>query len=586
MEFGQMSFGSLFGEEYSILEPTPKKEKETKAKKASDEKGAEKKKKAAKAEKHVTLPCKVYGGSFMTTILPLEGESESITISELAKRLIAGGMDEMASNTKRIYVAEDNASVAYVTTELHAVETGNDTLLSFGENGIIFCYGEQKVTYTKDDFPDVEEDELSLAELAEKAVESFPDFKGCKMLYDVEAGTVVPQFKDALESADKVDFPLIIHVNGEVLTLTEEDVSGNTVGDVIAHVSSEFACPDVESVLYKNDNGAYFLLLKSSKSVYTSVEKKNKGAKTQKKETKYPSGAIVYLCFNGYHEQLSADKFGGKEKITKQDLIDYFKPKFAVFSSAEKIGGMSCFYDNLQNRLSVDISPGRRGAFGSSSKRRYDKSWDYEEREVYASTPDGSDPMDNIILLPSELEQIMNNPKVSCCNKEIMDKSRMPFAGCKVYANGYGAFFHKKVDGKERLVDFKYKLPKPSKTVLDGMITYFRSQMPNEAIVQLVYDHRARVYYMKLPATSVATRTAVQASFPLWHDIYKETVATFHSHDSMPAFFSSTDDEAEMDQIGVFGVIGQVDTEQPQILIRAVYEGGTKNISWDDFFAL
>lgn len=579
---GQMNLGSIFGAEYAFEEtPAPKKGKKAAKPKTEKKEKTEKAKKQEK-QKEITLPCKVYGGSFSAELLPKEGETEVIDEKTLLARLAEAGFEEVLSSARRLFIPEETG-VVYVVKGLYTTGTDLDMLLDFGEKGIVFAYGEEKIAFTKEDFPDIEDDELTLGNLIDKAIDAFPTFKGLKVFYDVEGGVVIPLMEKAVSDKDLLEFPCTVNVNGSTLTFAEGELEGNNIEALKKHISGEWSHPDV-TIDVCDVNGKYYVLFTSKKASNVTADKKNKGAKTKKKEEKYPSGCMVYLCFNGYYEQLTPNAFGGKEKFTKKDLIEYFKPKFAVFNSAEKVGNINCFYDEMQNRLSVDCTPGRRGATNASS-RRYDRSYDFEEREIYTSTDDGHDPLEDCILLESEYKSYLEKPGATCVGKEILSK-KLPFYGCKLFANATAAYIYGDGAGGKQLVQYTSKVPRPRKAILDAIVAYFKKQMPVEAICQLMYDHKSGEYYIRVPEESSvqANRVSVLACFPIEKNPHREVIATFHSHNSMPAFFSPTDDEAEMDQIGVFGVIGRLDLPQPQLLIRAVYEGGTKYLPMEEFF--
>lgn len=63
----------------------------------------------------------------------------------------------------------------------------------------------------------------------------------------------------------------------------------------------------------------------------------------------------------------------------------------------------------------------------------------------------------------------------------------------------------------------------------------------------------------------------------------KIQVMDVHSHNTMPAIFSVTDDQDEI-YPGVFGVIGNLDKEDPTMSIRVGYNGIFRNCLLSDFF--
>ena len=564
--FGNYDFGSMFGSEYSITEEQkPKKEKK---KKETVNKNTKATKSTPELQRKIKLPCKVIAGSFSCVI---EGDEE-VTLEALIDKIKETGFDEIRlADVRAIYCPKEYAGTVYVVSKI-SIPLGDDTLLDL-ENDLKFVYGEQKLNFSKEDFSDTEEP--TVLELKEKIYEAFPEFKGMDVFYDISTNlaTIMADKQPALKDGDIISFPLNVNVCGERRMVMEEDLDGTTVKDVVAYLTGEFSHPDVTCMLVGNAE-CYLLCLHAKGVSVSSAAKTSKNKKAKKKEPKYPSNAIVYIVINGYHEQLKSENFEGKEKITKQDLIDYFKGKFAIFSSAEKTGNMKLYYDELQNRLSITFEPGTRGsAYGS---RRYDRSWDYEEREHYVSTEDGHDPMEDVIFLKEEFNNVLTNPMSVCFNKEILANSILPYGGCKIFANNVAAYIYRNEKGANHLEKVSYKLPSIPRRVYDAIITYFKGELPNEAIIQVIYDHRHNNFILQRPEHVDATPVSVTSTFPVWSNPYLSLVATIHSHANMEPFFSPTDDSAEMDQIGIFGVIGRLGSDNPQMLLRAVYEGGQK----------
>ena len=76
----------------------------------------------------------------------------------------------------------------------------------------------------------------------------------------------------------------------------------------------------------------------------------------------------------------------------------------------------------------------------------------------------------------------------------------------------------------------------------------------------LAYTWEDGVYHLKHPkqeSTSIAVK----------YERLPNTVLEVHSHASMPAFFSHTDTEDEKG-FGLFGVVGRLDEEHPEVRLR------------------
>lgn len=111
---------------------------------------------------------------------------------------------------------------------------------------------------------------------------------------------------------------------------------------------------------------------------------------------------------------------------------------------------------------------------------------------------------------------------------------------------------------------------------------YFRSRLPNEALVRIVLKDGK--YDLIVPEEVSVSRTHVEV-----HAHRPEEgllIAEIHSHNSMPAFWSSVDDADENDAIvyGVFGGIRRDETVPVQTKFRTFYKGACAVLSETDIF--
>ena len=60
-------------------------------------------------------------------------------------------------------------------------------------------------------------------------------------------------------------------------------------------------------------------------------------------------------------------------------------------------------------------------------------------------------------------------------------------------------------------------------------------------------------------------------------------VAEFHSHGSLPAFFSATDDRDEQG-FRIYGVTGRLDTVEPELSLRVGVYGHFAPLEWSRVF--
>jgi PRTRC genetic system protein A len=116
---------------------------------------------------------------------------------------------------------------------------------------------------------------------------------------------------------------------------------------------------------------------------------------------------------------------------------------------------------------------------------------------------------------------------------------------------------------------------------LRSVLASARKRMPNEAMYQFWWDgtsHNAvtRTWRCTMP-TQISSPTALR------FDDLGQTVIDLHSHNSMPAFFSSTDD-ADEQGLRFYAVIGRIDTDQPEIRCRVGVYGHFLDVPADMIF--
>ena len=143
---------------------------------------------------------------------------------------------------------------------------------------------------------------------------------------------------------------------------------------------------------------------------------------------------------------------------------------------------------------------------------------------------------------------------------------------------GIGTFRGVYEEGSVDELSFNFELPKIPMYLLSTIVKEFKRNSKMEAIMQIFYSKRDG-YYLQMPEVESVSNVHVGYRFLKNADTL---VMTVHSHNRMAAFFSQTDNEDET-YPGLFGVIGRVD-KNPQIKIRAGYNGSFVNLNLDDIF--
>ena len=115
--------------------------------------------------------------------------------------------------------------------------------------------------------------------------------------------------------------------------------------------------------------------------------------------------------------------------------------------------------------------------------------------------------------------------------------------------------------------------------ILAKICLYFTSQLPYEALVRIY--HKDGEYHLDIPEVIRASKVNIVVPPP---DRDKGLlVCEIHSHNTMSAFFSSVDDADEI-YPGIYGVIGKLDEEIPQMRFRVVYDAEKRRVYSKDIF--
>jgi PRTRC genetic system protein A len=129
---------------------------------------------------------------------------------------------------------------------------------------------------------------------------------------------------------------------------------------------------------------------------------------------------------------------------------------------------------------------------------------------------------------------------------------------------------------------FYPEVPKAPVSLLVTAISAFRDRPKHEAVLEIFYDKRDGSFRLYWPPQRNATAGSVEYDpLPETDDVLR--YLSVHSHNAMPAFFSSTDDEFET-ATGLFGVIGRVEDDRPEALFRASCGGLFVPLQIEDLF--
>lgn len=292
--------------------------------------------------------------------------------------------------------------------------------------------------------------------------------------------------------------------------------------------------------------------------VAKAIEKAKKAKPLQSNE-KLPEGRPLLVCYARYSFEVSIDE---REELQKE---------------AESRGDGSTELDILREKMERE--------FPELSKERVKWHWTKDEKEA-----DSQLNLEPIVVVPvvtagtkgAIIEEKLRGTHSSVISMlrdmrpihtlyardGIYEVRKMPPVGIfsvrlKKCENIFGDFW------QEGII---FALPRIPSNIMDTVIERFRQSLPYEDVALICWRDKVG-YYVIFPDKEEFSSTHVR--FKRISDQHI-VVAEIHSHGTLPAFFSSTDDEDEK-KTGIYAVVGRLDTPSPEIVVSYVC-GGVRRI--------
>lgn len=551
MDFNFEGFGG-FEMDVDDFFKSPTVEKKEKAKKGSAKK--EKSKSAGKGKSsfdcQVSLPVVIKARGFETT---MEGEGEK-KLSEVYEWLLENGYDQFKVSGMKLFYHKLKKTV-YVSDE-SVFASPDNTLVDFGKHDVIVVAdGQLKAEFNLEYFDGKEADEVSVFDVVQAWIDVNNDYTGCSLCFDAESGVGYPVFKDRGKKAfDDKDGKAFFLIHGG----SHEEVDVETYDELMKQLKGSegingMSTDKMDMEVYSSEHTlALFVTYHGySSSCYSKKSGASSSGKTATVETKYKLPLTLFVATFGETWILTPENFGGKEKITLDELKDFMAKEKGQRIFADKSRKMDSYYNEEENRLSVMFVSGTKGC-----KLIHDK---------------------------EELEKIK---KLDCYDGHYTEAGRSFRIRCLPHGNFYS------YKGKDResymitSIDWERKLPKIPYSILEDIISYFREDISLEAAVRIYYN-KERKEFSFVKASGSCSRVHISYEYDTDMELLmgkKIQVMEIHSHNTMQAYFSPTDDRDESLYPGLFGVIGRLDTVTPQVLFRAGVDGLFKLLSVDEIF--
>ena len=353
--------------------------------KAEEKKAEEKKttaKKAEKGNKTSTKPTKKSGKDFEATdkisypvtvkmpykTLVIEGDGEG-TVKDVLAAVFKQGYKEIALLAKIV-----NEGILYIGAGQATTPADRKSAVNL-ENPVEICIGELRCEYNVSHFDG--EEEVSLEDVVTKFTENNPKFSGAEWLFDPEVNVITPFFKGFPEKTKEKDAVSqgmeVLSVFGVKTALSAE--SETEIKDLPEEIGEGYSYHfgQIDMTLLAT------LRLPASASYVTVRDewKINKGAKREKVAEKYVLPLKLWLYNFNMERELTADDFGGKDKVTGDDVREYLKNDISAFADDGR--SFDFIYSKSQNTLSVGINSGKKGCVLSAGQSVWDDMWEDEE---------------------------------------------------------------------------------------------------------------------------------------------------------------------------------------------------------------
>lgn len=122
---------------------------------------------------------------------------------------------------------------------------------------------------------------------------------------------------------------------------------------------------------------------------------------------------------------------------------------------------------------------------------------------------------------------------------------------------------------------FGHKIPTE---MLNKILAFFKNVMAMignagtghgdyEAMAHIVWNTKEQAYRIAIPRQKVA-KASVSYTWDHIDPDYETVIFDIHSHNSMGAFYSGTDESDDRSYIGISGVAGRLNTDDPQLIYR------------------
>ena len=487
-------------------------------------KDANKKNTSSAKDFEVAFPLTVRARGFETSI----ESCNSNKVSDVISYLVENGFEELKMNCFRAFYDKDGNTLYFTLSQVACVT--EDTLITLP---VTVLDGEKKAVFDAEMFPDKDEDEITALDIADKFASINPEYQGCHLIY--QGDYCYPVFSE--QAIFKGPFPAGATVVwcGERTTV-EEEIS------VDQYVTHRLGNGEIKAKVYHNlDNSCYFVSFFGGSDVKRNFDAATLN-ETKKAVEKYALPLKVHLSF-GLDVTLEKEQFENKDKITLEDIKKHFSASYSIFKDTSR--KMDAIYIKEENILDIAFVSGKKGAGVHEGEHLLFR----EKSDLLKLIKQGLYPKGNVINRDGtyRVESLPNGTFLVKINSET---------------------------GKEVGLSFERRLPRIPCSVLNRIKGMFEADLSKEWFVSIFYHKPSQGWLIVQPLEVCADKTSISYEMDpnLLRDKDLVQVVQFHSHNTMPAIFSSTDDADEVLPL-LYGVIGSLNHDIPQLSLRAGFNG-------------
>lgn len=516
--------------------------------KSNNPKSSKKKGKNLSGNSMVTLPVICYGRNWTHRI---DGFGEK-TINDILVDLKNAGIEEV-SHKDVSPIADEKRLKKGMLFFTSPQKANNDNVAIFtSSNKTVYADGLEQMSLTPDMFVGKDKDEISVLDGQFLFEKNFPIYQNLSISFCSSSNIGVPVITKTIADGDKIVLPKNIVVNGEVqpVQLNLFDMGAMEVlgSEIKNHYFSGL------DVILKCIGNTIFCEYKGTP--ISSLKKPNVFGTSKEVIAKelYNLPCKCYFVTLNQTFDLVPEMFNCKTKISEQEVLELLRKNYSLLRNKDR--RIEVIYAREQNLVSVALTSGTKGS-------------------SYALPESSTNGLFKLIRSVEELQEIKALPNFL--------GNYVPEFGApqRIEVCPHGVFTATMGEGRLitqiQCVSFESKLPKIPKSLFLGILEDFKAHADCERIVQICWDEGKKEYYLSFPSYEESGKSFIKYRF---HSV--PPMITIHSHNTMPAFFSTIDNKDEA-ITGIYGVIGNVDTV-PTYKFRVGMEGFFQELKYSELF--